>query len=135
MRHKYIYLILSIALLLNAIFPTFMSFNSFAGSADVAALERLYGEKDKILICTSYGYKYVNIEDIKKEQEKPHNKDSHCPICVIASASAKLLIPEFNSIDFEYSNAELFEFPYFREINISEYNQSYNSSRAPPQIS
>ena len=82
-RIKYsLYSLLSIAIAFNAILPLFFSSKTFS-DLDIDALKKLYGEDGQVLICTSFGYKYVGIDEIYDEQDSNQKHSSNCPLCLL----------------------------------------------------
>lgn len=134
MKKSITYLFLILALLINAILPAFLAHDNFR-NADTKALEELSGKDGKVLICTSYGYKYVSIAELEEENKKPSNNKPSCPICVLASSNTKAFTPHIAELDLQYSRIELISFFIFNDEIKIDNNISYKSPRAPPVFS
>lgn len=135
------YFILSLVLALNTALPAFTSFDNFFkanSEEEIATLEKLYGKQGKILICTSYGFKYVTIEELQNGDSNgsPHNDESHCPLCIITAANNKTAPSSQATIDVPFNPEYKALSFYSKEAIIHSYENSfYKSSRAPPKLS
>ena len=130
-HRKSITLLLTLALLFNAMSPLLFAFNVSPASTDSAA-ESMFG--DKILICTSTGFKYVSIEDFRNGS-LPDQKNAlpHCSLCIINSLLAHNFIPAVITSDLPQLGVVLTL--RYRDVtqNISRHYAANNSySRAPP---
>lgn len=95
-----------LALFVNAIAPISVAFAQQV-SAEEAELEALFG--DKIIICTPFGYKYIDLEDFKNGEHPTEDGSSfHCSLCGININGDILYTP---------SSIEI----YYKEISASAY--------------
>jgi len=83
-RHKrgIVYTML-LAFAFNLLLPFFASYNlSSAQAASVNDLSALIG--DKVLLCTSTGYKWVSLSELQAEKPVPETgKHYKCPLCYL----------------------------------------------------
>jgi len=83
-RHKrgIVYTML-LAFVFNLLLPFFASYSlSSAQAASVNDLSALIG--DKVLLCTSTGYKWVSLSELQNEEPAPETgKHYKCPLCYL----------------------------------------------------
>ena len=78
LRPYIISLILSV-FIINAIIPTLATYNSAITSQEISS-----AQKDKILICTNAGMKWVDIKSESNPNKSPQ-KEKNCAICYISN--------------------------------------------------
>ncbi len=122
---------LTIAFLFNAILPLLLIFDR-PTSPDSDALAQIFN--DKILICTSSGYKYISIRDLEKGDLSAgkDNFSSHCVLCLIELAAADLYVPEKPLIFPSLSISENIYFVRYSSALNFVGLKGNNSPRAPP---
>lgn len=123
------------AFLLNALLPFFAVYNVQDGHDNQSAARQmasLFGEK--VLICTSDGFKWVKWADIEKEG-KPHKPSNYqCGICYLAAHGTKdFTTPSAVALAYntEASSAGYTIYEYRRA---AFHTQLPFSGRAPPAI-
>ena len=130
---KKVTFLLIIALLFNAIFPLLTALNNYSESK-LSGIDELFS--DRILICTSSGFKYISLKDYE-EGNFPDDNDPrpHCPLCTINAAITDKFLPTITKIEFpRFSGERIY---YFTDKNyiLSPEWIKYNKSRAPPYSS
>lgn len=80
---RYYLLITIVAFIINAVIPFFATYNLPHTSSNTnKELSSIFGSK--LLICTSEGFKWVNLEDVQNgNAPKPH-PEFKCPLCYVA---------------------------------------------------
>lgn len=136
MKRILTYFILSFALLFNGVLPAYSSVPTFS-EEDKAALKELYGGDAKVLICTSFGFKYVSLDELEKEQGQGETSpQEHCPLCLLTANKNKSYEPslETSSIEVEL-DSESCDFVIEDFCGNNQLSQIHKNSRAPPQFS
>ncbi|MCE3232229.1 MAG: hypothetical protein K0R98_486 [Rickettsiaceae bacterium] len=128
--HRYIVLITALAFIVNIMLPFYAIYSLPAN--DTKQLSSIFG--DKVLICTSDGFKWFSWEDIQSGKEKPKTHEQiKCPVCYVAAHSTNHTFVAQN-VEFLYSpEVELLKFRLSLNNNfISQISFSGKQSRAPP---
>ena len=86
------------ALLLNALLPFYAVYDSGALAAKLTAAAETQNvfafPDDKILICTSEGFKWVTQEALQNGAEQPaQHPRIKCPLCYLAVFGTKQILP------------------------------------------
>ena len=126
-------LLFTLVFILNTMSPLLSSFsqNTFANDSVIEGLL-----SDKILICTSSGYKYVSLEDFRNGKlPNEHDQKPHCPLCFISTALSHLFVPENNSIQFPIFKSENPYYRTFLQVLIPNITLNNSFPRAPPSYS
>jgi hypothetical protein len=127
-------LLLFVAFLVNVTLPYFVGYIAPQATSEQSAdqeLASLLG--DKILICTSEGFKWVSWEDVQsgKEQPKPHTQ-FQCALCYMAAYGAGSFLVS-QSFDFVLnSSVGSFDYPITGADLVEQFAYSNFRTRAPP---
>ena len=127
---KSIYLTTWAAFLIYTLLPFFAVYSNPSESKQLSSL---FGEK--VLICTSDGFKFVSWEDLAgKDAPKPHN-EIKCPLCYFASHGTHYA-PHSALLALAYdAYAITLQYRQFNEILLSRSTNSHYQPRAPPPLS
>lgn len=122
-----------IAFVLNAIVPFFAVYNLPTNDAQASELSSVFGEK--ILICTSDGFKWISLKDLQNGKDLPkHNSRYKCALCYVAHKTDKKLAASEVVASFIQPYVVTYKFPP-RSEHIT--HQSFDSTahpRAPPYL-
>ncbi len=138
-KFRYFSLLTLVAFLMNVMLPFFVVYDVqqalASGSAESSSEEMssLFGEK--VLICTSDGFKWVSWEDLQngKEQPKPHPQ-YQCALCYVAAHGIKNAVPA-QEIEIAYHQNIQYISYYFSDVTtISKLAGRGFLTRAPPHI-
>lgn len=136
---RYFSLLTFVAFLMNVMLPFFAVYNvqqTLASEVTESSNEKmsfLFGEK--VLICTSDGFKWVSREDLQngKEQPKPHPQ-YQCALCYVAVHGIKNAVPMQEIAIVYHQNIQYISY-YFSDITtISQFAGRGFLTRAPPHI-
>jgi hypothetical protein len=130
--NKYYSLITAIAFFVNVMLPSYAVYNLPEKSATAKEMSSLFG--DKVLICTSDGFKWFSWEDIQsgKAQPKTHSQIK-CPVCYVAVHSLKHTLPQQN-VELAYNAViQTFKFHILQsDVFTKQLFLKGRLSRAPP---
>lgn len=135
---KYFLVITLVAFLMNTLLPFFAVYNlpqavaSEQEQSSAKEMASLFGEK--VLICTSEGFKWVSGTDLQsgKEKPKPHPQYK-CPLCYVAAHGMKHAMPAM-AVELVYAPVEqklAYVFPASETVQERLFIRNY-PSRAPP---
>ena len=126
------------ALLLNALLPFYAVYDSRALAAKLTAAaetQSLFSfPDDKILICTSEGFKWVTQDDLQNGGEQPAQHPLiKCPLCYLAVFGVKQSLPSVTaSLDRVPSAVDDILHPGGHHLPHASPAQHSYHSRAPP---
>ncbi len=86
-RSRSIALLLAVAVVFSAMLPFFATYSEKAPTSGLASL---FGEK--VLICTSEGFKWAKWEDLQAGKAPKSYKNYSCPLCYLADGLGKMLL-------------------------------------------
>lgn len=127
------------AFLMNVMLPFFAVYDVQQALASQSAessseeMSSLFGEK--VLICTSDGFKWVSWKDLQngKEQPKPHPQ-YQCALCYVAAHGIKSTVPA-QEIAIVYHQSVQYISYYFSDVTtISQFAGRGFLTRAPPFV-
>jgi len=135
-RHKRsIVYIMLLAFVFNLLLPFFASYNlNSAQAASVDDLSALIG--DKVLICTSTGYKWVTLSEWQDEEPVPESgKHYKCPLCFLHVDKPETILSDYSILLSVSSN---YQVSIYSGVPV-EYPKTIRllfgpSTRAPPAI-
>jgi hypothetical protein len=144
-KKRFISYLTVLAFLINAFVPFFAIYNIPQASA--ATQEQTQDKEnsffgDKILICTSAGFKWVSLDDLEsfqdleQQDDAPHSSSFECPLCYVAAHGLKDLLLNTDTTSMFFSadlSAELLK-PADDILRAHFYRYTYQS-RAPPTLS
>jgi hypothetical protein len=138
-KFRYISLITLIAFLMNVMLPFFAVYDvgqAMASEAEKSSIEEMssvFG--DKILICTSDGFKLVSIEDLQsgKEQPTPHPQYK-CVLCYVAAHGTKHAVSAQQVALIYHRHLQYISYSLINDTIISSIYTRGFQTRAPPQI-
>ena len=130
-------LLTMLAFIANVFVPFFAVYNiPSAQAAEKSELSSFFG--DKILICTSDGFKWVTWEELQNEENEhpdPNQKHYECPLCYVSAHGVKDFLP-VSAVSFTH---ELIEkratgFAYTNITAKSRFSLAGYQTRAPPHL-
>ena len=134
---RHIGLLLFIAFLVNVTLPYAVGYVAPQATSEQVAdqeLASLLG--DKILICTSEGFKWVSWEDVQsgKEQPKPHTQ-FQCALCYLAAHGVGYFLIS-QPFDFHFNRpVAFFDHPASGADLLEQFAYLNFRTRAPPYLS
>ena len=81
-RFKSIFIVTLVAFIINATVPFFETYNSSLNTPKTKEISSVFSEK--ILICTSDGFRWVSLEDWDGNSSQEH-PDYECALCYLSS--------------------------------------------------
>jgi hypothetical protein len=133
-KKKLTHLILAFALVFNAVMPAYAAISIVSHNLEQAEFAEFYGEEAKLLICTSDGFKYVSIADIKSGKVGVANK-LHCKLCLASIGQDKVQNADIAILDLRAHSVASEELLLLDSTSFSQTSKAQNHSRAPPQNS
>ncbi len=116
--------LLSLVWIVIAVIPSFFIVTTQTASAS---------DSNKILICTSTGYKYISIEKLSRnESDEQNTPKQHCPLCIIQTNNFEPSLSSTALIEFSQF---LFSTVYLHNndtVKIQNERKYHHSVRAPP---
>ena len=123
------------AFVMNALLPFFAVYTiPSAQAAEQEELSSPFGEK--ILICTSNGFKWVAWEELQNEEHHPvPSNDYKCPLCYVAAHGLKVFLPASDYILTHTLSLGAPPLPFEEQHNFRiKRFLSGHFSRAPPHL-
>ncbi|NBX03312.1 MAG: hypothetical protein EBR02_04500 [Alphaproteobacteria bacterium] len=85
---QFVAFLLACAVIFSAFLPFFATYSEKVAPSGLASI---FGEK--VLICTSEGFKWAKWEDLQSGKSPvKHHKNYSCPLCYLADGVGKLLL-------------------------------------------
>lgn len=120
-------------LLIGAVLPAYAAISLADDYQENFELAEFYGADSKILICTSDGFKFVSVAELKEGKELPNK--THCKLCLASSVQDKYEIARLTYL--QNVQQDVLEI----KQSITESDVAYTAptsqkhSRAPPKSS
>ena len=138
-KFRYISLLTLIAFLMNVMLPFFAVYDiqqAMAAEAEQSSaneMSSVFG--NKILICTSDGFKLVSIEDLQngKEQPTPH-PEYKCALCYVTAHGTKHTLPVQEVALIYHQGVQYLSYSFIDDTAVSSLSTRGFQTRAPPQI-
>jgi len=85
-----------LAFMFNLLLPFFASYN--LGSAQAASADNLSALiGDKVLLCTSTGYKWVSLGELMGEEPAPESSEHYkCPLCYLSVDKPEAIASDYS---------------------------------------
>ena len=129
---RFISLFLFFAFVISTLTPFFAVYNLEPENKAIVELSKIFG--GKILICSSDGFKWVNVVDLENENKHAPNNNYKCPLCYIAAnVPSVLLSGAGGKIVSQHSDVHVQVIYFTYEFILLPANNTVNiQTRAPP---
>ncbi|PIR39825.1 MAG: hypothetical protein COV35_00570 [Alphaproteobacteria bacterium CG11_big_fil_rev_8_21_14_0_20_39_49] len=138
-KFRYISLITLVAFLMNVMLPFFAVYDmqhamaAEAEKSSIDSMSSLFG--DKILICTSDGFKLVSLEDLQNGKERPTpHPEYKCALCYVAANGIKHVVPAQEVALLYQQSIQYISYSFRNDAEISAISTRGFQTRAPPYI-
>ncbi len=139
-NNRWVSLLTVVAFLMNVMLPFFAVYNvpqaimaAQSGQPYSERMASFFGEK--ILICTSGGFKWVSWEDLQngEEQPEPHPK-YECALCYVTASGLKDFIPATNAAITYGDITRYISYDTPHDVIFRKHSSCGSQPRAPPDI-